>query len=58
MKTCFPHITMQGCLNGVMLVNYQDKVVYAGFKRTMTQIDKSENMVHWSNANVLGIPKT
>lgn len=49
---------MQGCLNGAMLVNHQDKDVYAGFKRTMTQIDKSENMVHWSNANVLGIPKT
>lgn len=53
-----PHIAMHGCQNGTIPAICQDKVVYAGFKRAMTLIDKCELVVRWSNVSVLRISKT
>lgn len=46
-----PHVAMQGCRekNNFSGVFFEDKVIYAGFKRTTTRIDDGGSMVRWSN---------
>lgn len=38
-----------------LLESSQDKAVYAGFKRTMMQVDKGENMVRRLSVSALTI---
>lgn len=42
------HARMSG-KNNFSGVFFEDKVVYAGFKRTTTRIDDGGSMVRWSN---------
>lgn len=47
-----PHVAMQGYWgkkNNFSGVFFEDKVVYAGFKRTMTRIDDGGSVVRRSN---------